>query len=465
MPFSRAMQDTKTYCAVMSESRALWKKHLRHVFMAAPYRHPVLVSGKDAWVHDTSGKRYLDLSSGQFSCPFGHGDRRLAKIVAGQLQSLGHTNDLLVHETVFRATSDLASIAPKGLGKAILLSTGTEANECAFRIAKAYTGKNGIVGFDRGYYGLSVATQSISAGGRYADPKVPNMFCIPVADPLSVPAGMTLAEHESDCVARARRRLARAKGRIGLFIFEPILSAGGMIFPSPGYVAKLLPLIREHRALLAFDEAQTGLGRIGRWFGCGRYRCAPDMLTVSKGLGCGLPVSAVLLNTRISKKIEGQYLHFSSHQNDPVGAAVVSYAIGRIRKEKLLARVRSTGAYFLRALRALERSDAWLANVRGEGLMLAFELEQDVFASQKSYNLGFMLQDLLEQSGVLVQAVARGRIFRLLPPYIIAKKDIDFFVDALADCLRCLKEDAGLRKKLAARNRASIRAPFFSMFH
>ncbi|MBN1672218.1 MAG: aspartate aminotransferase family protein [Kiritimatiellae bacterium] len=449
----------------MQRNADIWRRHNRHVFLPVPCRNPVIAKGSGAWVEDIEGKRYLDMGAGQFSAIFGHSDPGLARVMAAQSKRVLHTNDYLMSEPVLEAMRALAAVAPKGMGKSILLSTGAEANECAFRIAKACTGRNGIVGFDKGYYGLTVATQSITAGGRFADPKVPNMRSIPVPDPCHVPAGLTQAGYETECLAQSERILTRMRGGVALFIFEPVLSAGGMIFPRPAYLRKLAPLIRKTGALLAFDEAQTGMGRTGRWFGAQRYAVRPDMLVLSKGLGCGLPVSAVLLRNAVAEKIEGRFLHFSSHQNDPLAGAVVCYAVNRIKRERLLRHIRTTGACLLEQLRRLAAREPWLVHPRGEGLMLAFELDRDAFNARKEYNLGFMLQDLLEEEGVLIQAIARGRIFRLLPPYTISRKDIHFFLRKLAKCVRRLREEADLPVKLAARNRKSVRHRFHAMFH
>jgi 2,2-dialkylglycine decarboxylase (pyruvate) len=448
----------------MDANADFWARHGRHVFAAVPYRDPVLVKGCGAWLTDRNGKRYLDLSSGPFSALFGHGDPGLARAVHHQLVSLVHTNDYMMADTVLAALSDLAGVLPKALSQGLLLSTGAEANECAMRMAKHVTGRVGMVGFDHGYYGLTLATQGLTWGGKHARPAVPGCYSIPVPDLRAVPRARQQNAVE-EALSEGRRRLAGAKGTIAMFLVEPILSAGGMLFPPPGYFRGLMDLVREHEALLVCDESQTGLGRTGNWFAFTRAGLQPDILVLSKGAGCGLPVSVVALRRSVSKALEGQYLHFASHQNDPVGACALQYVIRRLKQRNMLQRIRRKGDYFLTRLRELERKDPWITGARGRGLMLAFELVPEIFDARTGYNLGFMLQDVLEDAGVLVQAISRGRIFRLLPPYTITRREIDLFVRRLRESLIYLRETPGVEGILADRFNRSPRSQFYRMFH
>lgn len=451
---------------MVSKNETLWRKYRKYALLAVPYRDLVITRGRGAWVYDADGNRYLDMSSGQFSAILGHADRKLSAVVKSQLSRTIHTSDHLMCDTVLEAMAEIASIAPSGMNKVLFLSTGSEANECAFRIAKSYTGRNGVVGFDRGYYGLTLATQSVTWNGRYADPCVPNSECIPVPAPMEVPEGMDLSQYEDRCLSEAKRVL-RGNGRrnTAICIVEPILSAGGMLFPRRGYLDRLCALVRAEGAILAFDEAQTGVGRTGKWFAGPSRRAKADMLILSKGVGCGLPVSAVILRDEIAHNLEGRYLHFSSHQNDPVGAAAVLHVIRRIREDDLLSQVRDTGRYLLQQLKSLEKDTPWITNCRGKGLMAAFELNHEMFTEWRAYNAGFVLQDMLEDAGVLVQPIARGRIFRLLPPYTVTRGEIDFFIDRLHRCVSQLSEDNPCSKKMERRFHHSIRSGFFGMFH
>jgi 2,2-dialkylglycine decarboxylase (pyruvate) len=448
-----------------NDNNALWRRYRKNVLLAVPYRDLVVTRGKGAWLYDADGQRYLDFSSGQFSALFGHGDRELQRVLSDQLRNVAHTNDYLISDVVLQALADLAAIAPAGMQKALLLSTGAEANECAIRMAKMYTGRSGVVGFRQGYYGLTLATQSITKDGIHAEPRVPGSACIPVPDPRQAVKGTTLAKLEDECIEDARKVFGQHRGEVALCLLEPVLSAGGMIFPRRVFLERLSSLVKSEGALLAFDEAQTGLGRTGRWFAGPSRHAPPDMLILSKGIGCAMPVAAVIVRGKVAKGLEHRYLHFSSHQNDPLGAVAASYAIGRIKSDDLMRRITKMGRYCLRLLKEIEKESHWVVNSRGRGLMLAFDLEPAAFEEWRGYNAGFVLRDLLEQEGVLVQSVGRGRTFRLMPPYTIEEKEVHFFIEGLSRSLKKLSPDNPRAKEMDRRFHRSRRAGFYDLFH
>ncbi|MBP7216749.1 MAG: aspartate aminotransferase family protein [Candidatus Omnitrophica bacterium] len=422
----------------VKKSTAMMKAHKRFLFMPVAYRTPILKKGNGAWVEDLDGNRFLDLMSGQFSLALGHSHREYARLLAALANKIVHTSTLHFSEEVLAGASALASITAAGLKKTIFLSTGAEAVECALRHAKYFTGKDGVVALVRGYHGLTLATQSLSNAGLYAHPAIRDVYYIPTPDVHHVFSGQGSAMLVKCCLADARKALARAKGTIAAFIVEPVISVGGMIFPPPSFFKGIRALAREHKALLIFDECQTGLGRTGRWFGYEHTTVVPDMVVLAKAIGLGLPTSAVIMQERIARAIEGKIMHFSSHQNDPHSGATVAFLINYMRRHRLLAQIRAKGSYFLRELTKLSLKRSLLQKPRGLGLMLGF----DVPASEyHGVSLGQRLISLLEEEGVIVQATRRGTVFRILPSFEITKEQIDFFISKLDKCLFVLEKD------------------------
>ncbi len=321
--------------------------------MAMPYADEVLVEGRGSTVRDADGKEFLDLASGMFCCVLGHNHPKFIERISRQAGALLHTGTQFLSPPVLESSYKLAEVAPGRLQKCIFLSTGTEANEFAFRLAKAYTGRTGILGLSRGYYGTSLATKSCSSlfSHQLKDslPTVPENARVPIAACLPCftdgghpPCGFPCLENLQDSIGDW--------SNIAAVIVEPILSAGGMLFPPSGYFKRLQEIAHQQGALFIVDEAQTGFGRTGKWFAIEHHDVEPDILSLSKSVGNGFPVAAVVTTAEIADHVVSEGLwNLSSHQSDPVPAAAVGAVIDIVREENLLDRARESGEYFLGA--------------------------------------------------------------------------------------------------------------------
>ena len=257
----------------------LWRQYGEYVLMAMPYADEILVEGRGCVVRDADGKELLDLASGMFCCVLGHNHPKFTRRVVEQVAALLHTGTQFLSPAVLEAGYKLAEVAPGRLSKSIFLSTGTEANEFAFRLAKAYTGRTGIMGFSRGYYGTSLATKSVSSlfhhGIKDALPIVPDSYKLPITDQCG--ECFTCAS-ETACTFPCLRSAQDWVGdwsNIAAIIVEPVMSAGGMLIPPPGYLAELKRIANQQGVLLIADEAQTGLGRTGKWFAVEHHGVEP----------------------------------------------------------------------------------------------------------------------------------------------------------------------------------------------
>src|SRR5579884_3421348 len=285
------------------KSAEYWQKYGEYVLMAMPYADEVLVKGDGCTVVDADGKEILDLASGMFCCVLGHNHPKFIRRIVEQTEALLHTGTQFLSPPVLEAGFKLAEVAPGNLSKSIFLSTGTEANEFAIRLAKAYTGRTGIVGFSRGYYGTSLATKSISSLFKHelkdSLPIVGDSFRLPVTEQCSRCFADAASKCDFPCLRSADDWIGDWS-QIAAVIVEPILSAGGMLVPPPGYLAALKRLVASKGALLIVDEAQTGFGRTGKWFAIEHHGVQPDILTMSKSAGNGFPVAAVSTTSEIA---------------------------------------------------------------------------------------------------------------------------------------------------------------------
>jgi 2,2-dialkylglycine decarboxylase (pyruvate) len=441
--------------AVRSKNMEYWDRHGDCVLMAMPYADEILVEGRGSTVRDADGAELLDLAAGMFCCVLGHNHPEFIRRVTGQAGQLLHTGTQFLSPAVLEASSKLAAVAPGELQKSIFLSTGTEANEFAFRLAKAYTGRTGIMGLSRGYYGTSVATRSCSslASHQLKDslPLVPDTVRLPITQQCvscfsgasRTPCGFACLESAEDWIGDW--------SNIAAVIVEPVLSAGGMLFPPPGYLESLRALAHNHGALFIVDEAQTGFGRTGKWFAIESHNAQPDILTLSKSIGNGFPAAAVITTAEIADTVVARGLwNLSSHQSDPLAAAAASAVIDIVKEENLLERARESGEYFLSRLREVSVRRPVLANVRGQGLMIGFDLLAGDGGQAPSAVNAFMFG--CRRRGVHLTYGYGGINFRIIPPLVITREEIDFAIKVIEESLEAVTTGAVSLKNVMPEN-------------
>lgn len=391
----------------------------RYLIPIIPYHEQIMSRGVGSHVFDINGKEYLDLNCGQFCTILGHSNPELTACVENISKKLVHTSSGIVSENVLGTAEKINEISGQMDAYSVFLSTGAEAVEFAIRYAKHIMHKSGLVCFEKGYHGLTLGTQSITFGGKYAFPEIADVFSVPV------PAGQSDVEQ---CIEILEKTIIQYKATVAAVIMEPIVSVGGMIFPPKEYFVKAREICDQHNVLLVLDESQTGFGRTGSWFCYQEHGIVPDMVVCSKGIGMGYPVSAVLFN---SKLLENQITmtHYSSHQNDPFAAGIISFGIDYIREHGLLESNRQKGLYFLNKLSELCKDNALFQNPRGHGLMLGVDLYLPDIKNYRPVYAAVYKQ--ASENGVLLQGTDGGRVLRFLPDYLISKEDIDFCIEVL----------------------------------
>jgi 2,2-dialkylglycine decarboxylase (pyruvate) len=344
------------------------------------------------------------------------------------------------------AAARLASVTPGDLNKVIFLSTGSEANECAMRIAKAVTGRTGMLAYSRGYYGISLATRNLSSisdhpGKVDFQPSPINQYKLVTPMCNRCPIGLEHSSCNLACLDVSLEMIGQHQENIAAVIVEPILSAGGMIFPPEDYLQKLYQSVHKMGALFIADEAQTGFGRCARWFDVQNYKIEPDILVVSKTAGNGYPAAAVIVSDRIADNLESQsFTHLSSHQNDPLAATIVGAVIDIVEEENLLEHSRKAGAYFVDQLRSLQPKHPIVSDVRGRGLMIGLELS-DRMEPKRTRNIAFEMALLCERRGLHITYSYYEPVMRIIPPLIISYQEIDAAVHVIDDALTTLEKE------------------------
>ena len=436
----------------------LWEEQGESLLVLQPFMDSLIVKGDGCYLVDVDGNRILDLAAGQFCSILGHSHPRFTERLQRQLAEVVHLGDQFVSPGVLRAASRLVSVAPGNLRKVVFLSTGSEANECAMRMAKRLTGRTGMLAFSRGYYGISLATRNLSSisdhPGKFDfQPAPANQHKLLTPTCSRCPIRLSHPSCGAACLDVSLETISHQLDNVAAVIVEPILSAGGMILPPKDYMQKLFAVAHDSGAMFIVDEAQTGFGRCGKWFDIENYEIEPDILVVSKTGGNGYPFAAVVVSDEVGRGLEDQFFtHLSSHQNDPLAAASVHAVIDIVEEESLVGHSGAMGEYFMSRLQKLQQDHELITDVRGRGLMIGVELSGE---GPDPDTLAFRLAMLCEQRGLHVTFSYFEPVIRIIPPLIISERDIDFAISVIDDALKVLETASVKLADLLPRNSRS----------
>ena len=359
-----------------------------------------------------------------------------------QVGRLDHLFSGMLSRPVVDLCTRLGSLVP-GLEKTMLLSTGGESNEAAIRLAKCVTGRHEIVAFTKSWHGMTGAAAGAtysSARKGYGPAGVGN-FAIPAPHayrPRFAHADGSL-DWQTELDDAFAQVDAQSTGSLAAFIAEPILSSGGVIELPEGYLAALKRKCEERGMLLILDEAQTGVGRTGHMFAFQRDGVVPDILTLSKTLGAGLPLAAVLTSRAIEEAAyEKGFVFLTTHVSDPLPAAVGLTVLDVIERDGLIGRAAEAGARLRDGLEALKQRFDCVGDVRGRGLLLGLEIVTDRASKTPDLARGDRIAAEAMARGLsmnIVKIPAMGAVFRIAPPLTASDAEIDQGLSLMADAI------------------------------
>ncbi|NEA27232.1 acetylornithine transaminase [Actinomadura bangladeshensis] len=366
-----------------------------------------LARGEGCRVWDTAGREYLDLIAGIAVSSLGHGHPALVEAVSSQAAALAHTSNLFLNEPEVLLAERLRELLG-GDGRVFLANSGTEANECALKLAIKYGRQNGrsyFVAAENGFHGRSLGALSLTGKASIREPFGP--FAIDVRFVPYGDAGALKAAVDEDCAA---------------VFLEPTLGEGGVVPPPDGYFTAAREICDAAGALFVADEIQSAIGRTGTWFAFEHENARPDVITLAKGLGGGLPIGAcVAFGPHGDLFAKGD--HGSTFGGNPVAAAAALAVLGTIEKDGLLAGAVSVGEALASGLAAIEHP--LLAGVRGRGLWRAAVLTGPHAAA---------VEAAARDAGFLINAVQPNAL-RIAPPLILTAEQARSFTDAFPSIL------------------------------
>ncbi|MFD2792374.1 aspartate aminotransferase family protein [Promicromonospora vindobonensis] len=412
----------------------------------------VIERASGAYVFDSDGTPILDFTSGQMSSILGHAHPDIVSTVSSAVASLDHLFSGMLSAPVLGLAGRLAATLPAPLGKTMLLSTGAEANEAAIKMAKLRTGRYEIVSFDRSWHGMTqgAASATFSAGRRGYGPPTPGNLALPSPNAYRSPFRSPDGSYDWEAELAYGFALVdqQSAGSLAACLVEPILSSGGIIELPPGYLRRLKEMCEERGMLLILDEAQTGLGRTGDMYAFERDGVTPDILTLSKTLGAGLPVAAVVTSAEIEQVCHDRgFLFYTTHVSDPLAAAVGLTVLDVIEREGLVSRAATLGEQLAGRLDTLRDRYDVVGDVRGRGLLQGIELVQDKRSKAPADALGNAVTSACLDRGLhmnIVQLPGMGGIFRIAPPLTISEDDLHAGVDILEASLRAVLDAQSL---------------------
>jgi acetylornithine aminotransferase len=384
--------------------------HLFDTYLRMPV---ALVRGQGAWLFDDEDRRYLDALSGIAVCSLGHAHPRLARVIAEQAATLLHTANIVHIPQQEALGAALAEIS--GLDKAFLANSGAEAVECALKLARRYAHRRGIdrpavlVASDS-FHGRTLAALSASGNSAIQEgfgPLVEGYVRVPYGD------------------LEAAERALNEQPEIVAVLLETIQGEGGVRIPPPEYLGGLRAACDRHSALLMLDEIQSGMARTGRWFAFQHVDgLRPDVVTVAKALGNGVPIGACLARAEVAELLPAGS-HGTTFGGNPLACRVGLEVIAIMRDSGTLERARLAGTRLLARLgEGLDRHPA-VIEVRGRGLMVGVELAEPVSE----------FKDRAMERGLIIN-VTRGNVIRLLPPLIIDDEQVDRIADTVIELIR-----------------------------
>ncbi|XP_057808270.1 alanine--glyoxylate aminotransferase 2 homolog 3, mitochondrial-like [Salvia miltiorrhiza] len=395
------------------------------------YTKPVnIVHGKMQYLFDEKGRRYLDGFGGIATVCCGHCHPDVVKAIIDQTNNLQHSTILYLNHAIADFAEALASKLPGDLKVVFFTNSGTEANELAMMMARLYTGSHDIVSLRNAYHGNAAGTMGATAQSNWKF----NVVQSGVHHALNPDPYRGMFGSDGEKYARDVEDLIKfgTSGRVAGFMSEAIQGVGGIVELAPNYLPSVYDSIREAGGVCIADEVQSGFARTGSHFwGFEAQGVVPDIVTMAKGIGNGIPLGAVVTTPKVAEVLT-QRSYFNTFGGNPVCTAAGLAVLRVIQRENLQENARVVGSYLKARLNALKDKHQIIGDVRGRGLMLGIELVTDRALKTPANKEIVRVMELMRDMGVLVgKGGFYGNVFRVTPPLCFNKEDADFMVDVM----------------------------------
>jgi 4-aminobutyrate aminotransferase/(S)-3-amino-2-methylpropionate transaminase len=402
---------------------------------------------RGANVRDVDGNVYVDLTAAFAVAGIGHAHPRVVDAIQRQsarlLHGMGDVHPPAIKVDLLRA---LAEVAPVGLTKSVLASSGAEAVEAALKTAMMATGKPRVLAFHGSYHGLTYRALSVSGREDFRAPFAAQLDSAAVFVPFPYAYRSAFAGDADEVGAATLRYIehvldtpgSAAEG-IGAILVEPVQGRGGDVVPPDTFLPGLRRICDERGLLLILDEIYTGFGRTGRWFACEHWGVVPDVMIVGKGLTGGFPFSACIGTDPVMghwPRSTGEAIHTSTFLGHPVGCAAALAAISVLRDERLVERSAELGGRMMERLRAMTADHPRVGEVRGLGMMIGMEMVRDRATRAPAPELaGRIVVEGLRRGVLVLGGGIHGNVLSLSPPFVLTEEQADFALGTIGEIL------------------------------
>lgn len=412
----------------------------RHLTPALVFHTGVVArSAEGIYITGEDGVRYLDFASGLATTNLGHRPPRVVEAVRAQLDRMIHSGCIVYYDAVAELAERLARITPEGVDRFFFSNSGAEAVEGAIKLARHYTGRQGVVACIGAFHGrttgaVALTTSSARYRRRY-HPLLPSVFHVPYPYCYRCHMGRRSDDCSLECFGYLETTLRHlvTPEETACIIVEPVLGEGGYAPAPREYLQRLRRLCDEHGILLVIDEVQTGFGRTGRWFACEHYEVRPDIMTLGKGIASGFPLSAVAGRSEIMDAWPPG-AHGTTFGGNPVSCAAASATIDTIERDGLLDNARRVGEAAMERLAAMKARHGCIGDVRGLGLMIGIEFVKDGRSPDRG-----LVERIIKESErkglLLVECGTEKNVVRLMPPLIVTEEQLHRALDVIEDII------------------------------
>ncbi len=405
------------------------KKHLAPA-VSHYYEDPVLfVDGEGAVLKDSAGKEYIDLFAGICTTITGYNHPKYVSTIQWQAERLVYTSSLYSTIPYAVLVKQLAEIAPSGLTSSFIVNSGSEANEAAIAMLRKFTGNPYIVACQRGYHGRTTLARELSTAGwrTFAEAHPPGIRFTPYGYCYRCPFGKEHPGCDMECAHYLREVIrTQTNNKIAAFIAEPIQGVGGIVQPPAEYFQIVSEIVKEYGGYYISDEVQTGFGRTGgKWWGIQQTGVEPDVITMAKGFGSGIPIAGFITRPEIAENFLVTDA-FATFGGNPLSCAAAVAVIEIIQEEKYLEKAATLGTHFKKKLEELQQDHKIVGEIRGQGLMLGVELVRDQETKEPATQEILTVMEVSREKGLLIgKGGLDNNVIRLQPPLVLTAEQID----------------------------------------
>ncbi len=411
------------------KARALLARDANVVSPSYPRDYPFVMShGKGAEVWDVDGNRFLDFAAGIAVCSTGHSHPLVVEAIKSAAEKFLHISSDYWHEGQVRLGERMNELSPmKEPAMSFFAQSGTESVEGALKLARYVTGRPRFIGFLGGFHGRTMGSLSFTSS-KYTQqkgffPTMPGVTHVPYPNnyrPLfaAKDQGQAVLSYIEDVLFTSNV----PPSEVAAILVEPIQGEGGYLVPPDGFLSGLRALCDRHGILLIFDEVQSGIGRTGKMFACQHWDVAPDIMSLAKGLGSGMPIGMVVAKKSIMSKW-ARGAHGNTYGGNPICCAAALATLDLVEKE-YVGNARVVGEYFFTKLRELAGRHAEIGEIRGKGLMIGMELITDAKSRAPAKALCDTLVTRAYHNGLILLQCGLSTV-RFMPPLMIATHDVD----------------------------------------